>query len=140
MLYYDEIKEEQATFNLDALMRRMIVDPKYPGHKIAWVITTIWDEIWSEEQYYIGEGGNSGDYIGRRYQEALEFFSMDAVERHRKYGPIIMPRIKIVDVRGRIIFGNGRHRYCVMRDLGAERIPLSMDEPSLQNAERFGYI
>jgi len=137
---FEILREEQKEFNLAALMRRMVVDDKYHGHKIAWVITEIWDEAWSHEKNaYIGAGGTINE-IGHRYERALEFFHMDPVERLQKYGPIIMPRVRNVDVRGRVRMGNGRHRYCVMRDLGAERIPISMNDDSIQNAERFGFI
>jgi hypothetical protein len=131
--HFDILREEQKEFNLEALMRRMVVD--YMTHKIAWIITKIWDNAWaSEDMYYIG-----ADEIGTRYEKVLEFFAMDPVERLQKFGPIVMPRAK-VDVRGQITMRNGRHRYAVMRDLGAEKIPFSMTEDSLQNAERFGLI
>ena len=133
--HFNILREEQKEFNLEALMRRMMVDDKYMTHKIAWIITKIWDNAWaSEDMHYIGEGE-----IGNRYEKVLEFFAMDPVERLQKFGPIVMPRAK-VDVRGQITIGNGRHRYAVMRDLGAEKIPISMTEDSLQNAERFGLI
>jgi hypothetical protein len=140
--YYDKIREEQKEFNLEALMRRMVIDFKYPGHKVAWIDVNKWDEIWRREKNYYIERGRHVDIcnrIGRRYERVIEFFHMDPVERHEKFGPIKMPRAK-VDVRGKITMGNGRHRYAVMRDFGAVKIPISMDDDSLQNAERVGYL
>ncbi len=125
MLYYDLLKNESG---LDAQMNRMIVADRF--HIRVWVNTKKFDIAWAEEDNYLSERDE-------QYQKALTFLNMDTVERHKKYGPFMMPSAKI-NVRGECRIHDGRHRFCILRDQGAVKIPLSMTRESSKNAEKFG--
>lgn len=78
---------------------------------------------------YVGPGG-TGNPIKNRYNDFKVF-----LETHDE---IIAPRVNVRD-NGVVDFGNGRHRYAIMRDYGLP-IMVSMDPESLINAKKYGYV
>jgi GNAT superfamily N-acetyltransferase len=100
------------------------------GNQIVKVDSKAFDNAFSKTAWqYIGENGKGG--IGDRYKNFAEFIktakSIDA------------PNVA-VNKDGGIVFGDGRHRYAYLRDMGVKNIPLSMDAESIKNAKKFGYI
>ena len=100
------------------------------GNQIVKVNSNAFDASFSKTGWqYIGEGGKGG--IGNRYKNFAEFIktakSIDA------------PNVA-VNKDGGIVFGDGRHRYAYLRDMGVKNIPLSMDAESIKNAKKFGYL
>lgn len=103
------------------------------------------DKEWSKgRDFYIGKGG-TGNAIGNRYENFLWILTLPE-EQRRKYltleskkGKIASPEVSVSET-GRIDFGNGRHRYAVLRDLGAKKIPVAMIPESARNAKKWGYI
>jgi len=112
--------------------------------KIVKVIVNKFDKEWSRDKnFYIGKGG-SGNAIGGRYKMFKEIIEKPEDERKRWLGEspegnIIVSSVDIDDI-GRISFGNGRHRYAVLRDLGMKKIPVAMSNKSIKNAKKYGYI
>jgi hypothetical protein len=102
------------------------------------------DKEWSKEKdFYIGKGG-SGNTIGNRYERFKEILEMPEEKRKRwltdsPKGNIIASSVS-VDDEGRISFGNGRHRYSVLRDMGMKEITVAMTKKSVKNAKKYGYI
>jgi len=100
------------------------------GNKLVNVNTDVFDEAFKKTEWqYIGkkaEGGKPERIAG--------------VEEYLKTGKPINASNVVVKDNGSIIFGDGRHRYAVLRDMGLGKIPISMDQESLQNAIKFGYI
>jgi hypothetical protein len=41
---------------------------------------------------------------------------------------------------GSVVFGDGRHRFAYLRDIGLKKIPMSLDKESVRNAKKHGYI
>lgn len=103
------------------------------------------DRAWSKSvDFYIGKDG-LGASIGDRYHRFLDILGMPDKERRMwlkgetKTGDVAASLVN-VSPDGRIDFVNGRHRYAVLRDLGAKQIPVSMDKDSIPHAKRHGYI
>jgi len=101
-------------------------------HKIVHVDVDKFDKAWQrgDHGFYIGPGG-TGAVIGERYHRFSTFAktapSMEASDVH-------------VDADGRAVFGNGRHRYSVLRDAGNKTIPVAMTAEAEANARRHGYL
>lgn len=113
-------------------------------YKLVKVNVKQFDKAWSKEKdYYIGKGGTQNS-IGNRYEEFLNILQMPDEKRKRwlgqsSKGNIIASSVSVMD-SGRIDFGNGRHRYAVLRDLGIKKIPVAMSKESIINAKKFKYI
>lgn len=88
------------------------------------------DNAWAEDRgfYLDREGGNR---IGRRYENILE--SIEDLE------DLDMPEVGFTD-SGILSFTDGRHRAAVLRDLGAENLPVSMSKADAQKAQELGLL
>lgn len=97
-----------------------------PGETIAYVDPSAVDEAWrADPGFYIPPGAGTGKYEG-------------AVEYLQGAGPVEAPSLGVMpDSLG---FADGRHRFAAMRDMGLDRIPVSMDPASLENARARGLI
>jgi hypothetical protein len=114
--------------------------------KLVWIKTKPFDEAFKQDRnFYIGKGG-SGNSIGDRYNQFKTLISMPDDERERYLNPMEQKEYKIavsnVEVTddGRVMFGNGRHRYAVLRDLGAKKIPVAMSSNSIKNAKKYNLL
>jgi hypothetical protein len=97
-----------------------------PGETIAYVDPSAVDEAWrADPDFYIPPGAGTGKYEG-------------AVEYLQGARPVEAPSLGVMpDSLG---FTDGRHRFAAMRDMGLDRIPVSMDPWSLENARARGLI
>jgi hypothetical protein len=100
------------------------------GNELVNVNTNAFDKAFKKTEWqYVGknaEGGKPERIAG--------------VEKYLETGKPINASNVVVKDNGTIVFGDGRHRYAVLRDMGLGKIPMSMDKESLQNAIKFGYI
>lgn len=104
---------------------------KNAGHEMVYVDTLKFDQYFQKEtDFYIGEGG-SDNSIGDRYNRFQEFL--------KKGIPIEVSEVYITK-DFEVGFGNGRHRYAVLRDMGYEKIPVSMSKESIERAKQMGII
>jgi hypothetical protein len=96
------------------------------GEGVVIVDTLIFEAAWAhDDDYYVGKGGHGSKSAKpakyRRFSEWLESTG------GRK--PIEMPEVSLG--RGRYNgvpqFTNGRHRFAVLRDMGYEKLPISVD-------------
>jgi len=97
-----------------------------PGETIAYVDPAAVDEAWrADPDFYIPPGAGTGKYEG-------------AVEYLQGAGPVEAPSLGVMpDSLG---FADGRNRFAAMRDMGLDRIPVSMEPASLENARARGLI
>ena len=103
---------------------------KKSGGELVNVNPTAFDEAFSKTSWqYVGEKGKEG--ISGRY-EKFENFLKDAKS--------IEASNVSVNKDGGIVFGDGRHRYAVLRDMGLDELPIVMDKESIKNAKKFGYL
>ena len=101
------------------------------GHKMVYIDVNKFDPLFSKEtDFYIGKGG-SGNSIGNRYDRFKEFLEEGI--------PIEVSQVSINEDM-QIGFGNGRHRYAVLRDMGFDRIPVSMSDESIERAKELGVL
>jgi hypothetical protein len=103
---------------------------KKSGGELVNVNPSAFDEAFSKTSWqYVGEKGKEG--ISGRY-EKFENFLKDAKS--------IEASNVSVNKDGGIVFGDGRHRYAVLRDMGLDELPIVMDKESIKNAQKFGYL
>ncbi len=90
------------------------------------------DKIFAQDWQYIGKYGERG--IGTRYVDFIKYLESGM--------PIHASTITVREENGKPIinFTDGRHRYSVMRDLGFDRIPVSMNESSKLVAQKYGLL
>lgn len=93
----------------------------------------------TNKDQYIGEGGVNG--IKTRYSDFKKFF--EETKEPIEVSEVVISKGEW-SPRGQVQFINGRHRYAVMRDAGATKIPVAFyensDSMSLKDARKEGYI
>ena len=99
------------------------------GDRLVNVNPAAFDAGFARDSAYVGPQGQGG--IEGRYARFAEW--------QRTAKSIEASTVSVRD-NGLVVFGNGRHRYAFMRDQGLPQIPVSMDEDSLRNAIKFGYV
>ena len=99
------------------------------GDTLVNVDPAAFDLGFARDNAYVGPQGEGG--VEGRYSRFAEW--------QRTAKSIEASSVSVRD-NGLVVFGNGRHRYAFMRDQGLPQIPVSMDEDSLRNAIRFGYV
>jgi hypothetical protein len=96
------------------------------------------NELWAKDEDYYLAPDNQINRIGNRYEQFIEWMNERKPEEK-----IEMPNAVVTD-RGVASFGNGRHRFAVLRDNGLKVIPIAMDKEEngrwIKNAEKFGVI
>lgn len=100
------------------------------GSKFVWIDVEKFDKTFEKEtSFYIGSNGQGG--IRNRYAEFGKFFQDAKSIEASEIG---------VSEDGSIMFGNGRHRYAWLRDQGVGKIPVVMDEDSIRQAKKAGFL
>jgi hypothetical protein len=103
---------------------------KKSGGQLVNVNPSAFDEAFSKTGWqYVGEKGKDG--ISGRYEK---------FENYLKDAKSIEASNVSVNKDGGIVFGDGRHRYAVLRDMGLDELPIVMDKESIKNAKKFGYL
>jgi hypothetical protein len=100
------------------------------GNQIVNINPETFDKAFSKTDWqYVGKGGEGG--IEGRYK---------GFENWLKDAKSMTASNVSVNKDGGVVFGDGRHRYAVLRDMGLDKLPISMDKESIKNAKKFGYI
>ena len=95
------------------------VKPGYSRSDIVMLIDVAkLDAAWSQGTSYIGPGG-TGDVIRDRYPKFIQWLEDNPDE------PIKMAEVSPME-NGAPFFGNGRHRFAVLRDQGMKTMPVSV--------------
>ena len=123
--------EEIST--LDSIISRIMLSKtqKQQNKKIVFVNTDKFDDIYAKDtNYYIERNEHGNDFIH--------------VDRYVNSGlPINAPLVQIEEnEEGEpvALFYDGRHRYCIMRDMGAKSIPIALNDRSIEIAQKHGII
>ncbi|MDD4242816.1 MAG: hypothetical protein PHG08_00755 [Bacilli bacterium] len=113
--------------------KNFVLPQRAQSLKIVHVNTEPFDKGFKKDVgFYIGKNGTENS-IGNRYNGFKEFLA------HPDNKDIEVSEVA-VHKDGRVSFGNGRHRYAVMRDMGQKTIPVAMDKESLMHAKTHGYV
>lgn len=128
--------------SLDDILKSIVKSDRAKGEKLVWVDADKFDKGWElDKGFHIGKGGTGG--IHNRYYDFIKLLQMPREKRKPmlwgKKQEIIAPEV-YVDEDGKVSFTNGRHRFAVIRDLGAKKIPVSMPTKAIKNAQKFDYI
>jgi len=103
---------------------------KKQGNKIAHVNPETFDNAFKKTEWqYVGKNGAGG--IKGRYENFANW-AKDAKSMYASNASI--------NPKGIVTFGDGRHRYAYLRDEGIQKIPMSMDKESIENAKKHGYL
>lgn len=95
---------------------------KNPGYTTVVVdVAKVDADLAMDPGYHVGKGG-IGAGIAGRYEQFKRFLARAKEEDV----PIEQPRATIATDTGRVALGDGRHRFAVLRDLGARIIPISV--------------
>jgi hypothetical protein len=127
---------------LDVILKSIVKPDRARGEKLVWVDTDKFDKAWSKDKgFYIGPMGVG--QIHNRYPDFIKLLQMPREQRKPllwgKKQEITASEV-YVDKNGEVSFSNGRHRFAVLRDLGAKKIPVSMSLAAVRNAQKFDYI
>lgn len=106
-----------------------ITDPNVPDQQMVWVDAAAVDRLHQlqDVQGHIGPNGVGG--LNNRYQGVKDWLK----ENNHLEAPYLY-----LNDRGMLTFGNGRHRFAVLRDAGLTRIPVSLGEEVPGMAEKLG--
>jgi hypothetical protein len=88
------------------------------------------DPVWARDK---------GMYIGPNGQGAIEGRAVKVMEYYETGKPIDASEVD-VESDGSVAFIDGRHRYAVLRDMGAKTIPMAMTAESAMNAKKAGFV
>ncbi len=102
---------------------------KREDRRLVFVNTEKFDKAFENDDYY---------YIDRDEKQGFNH-----IEDHINTGrPITASSVILREEDGdlKACFYDGRHRYCVMRNLGADSVPISLDEDSIKIAQKYGMI
>ncbi len=104
-------------------------EAKEDGRKLVFVNTEKFDKAFEKDEYfYIEKGEKRGfEFIKDHIDSGLPIAASYVVLSEKDNSP-------------KVSFYDGRHRYCVMRDLGAKSTPVSLDENSIKIAQKYGIL
>lgn len=98
---------------------------KRAGNILVTVDTQKFDSEWQKDKgFYLAHDGSGENYIGNRYFNIKKWMDGDA--------KIKAPSIGLAPNNSIPIFGDGRHRFAVLRDMGVKHITISIDPDDLK--------
>ena len=108
---------------------------KKEGDKFTtvWVDAKKFDDIWKKDKdMYVGDGGK-GEMKGRR----AGFFEFMQTGKPIEIPYVSGKRLKEGDPEfDQVHFGNGRHRFSVLRDIGFKKIPVVAERENAEELKR----
>jgi hypothetical protein len=119
-----------------AMMQIKLTISPYPrdfGCRLVTLAVRPFDDAWKRARdFYVGLGGAGGNPY--RYNRFLPWLL--------EYGTseLIYASDVEVDDDGSVRFGDGRHRFAVLRDHGLVGIPVAMWPSSIEPARKYGYL
>lgn len=130
---FTRLFEDHTT--LDAVLHAMVLSgaSKRHGDVLVWIDAAKFDSLFAKNAgFYVGPGGEGG--IGERYGRFSRFMSGGEA--------VIAPEVSLYKSGNEWIaqFSNGRHRWAVLRDMGAKVIPVALMANSVEPARQLGLI
>jgi hypothetical protein len=121
--------EQGGSSTLASPQFKLSLRGKLEGRKLVSVSTGKLDAAWSKDkELYIPPGGGGAEIPGRR-------------DRFRSFldtgKPIEASEVYWDPEKKSIHFGDGRHRFTVLRDIGLKRVKVSVKEDQVDDFKRF---
>lgn len=118
----------------DNILSRIELDPydKAKDNFLLDINVDKFEELFKKTPQYVGRYGERG--IDTRYGDFIKYIDTGL--------PIHASKVIVEEKDGEVevSFIDGRHRYSVMRDMGFDKIPVSLDESSKLVAEKYGLL
>ncbi|MBQ4645799.1 MAG: hypothetical protein IJB79_00465 [Candidatus Gastranaerophilales bacterium] len=128
-------RSKKETLSPYDIALRIVLTPfdEQQNRKLVELDTEKLEECFQRSMFYLSDE----DLIGREYyhyQEVKDFIALGSL--------IDAPSICLVENNNQLSaeFRDGRHRYCVMRDLGMKKIPVAISSDSINLAIKHGLI
>ena len=124
--------ELMETNNIISRIRLSDSDKRYNGELAILNAEKVEELVKKDNSYYIKPGASNG--IGNRYDDIIEYLKTGQ--------DIDASTIHIREDNGKPVLGfiDGRHRFCVYRDMGIPNIPFALDLKSLSVAKKYGLL
>jgi len=125
----------KETLNPNDIKIRMILTPydEARGFELFDLDTQKLESAFQKSTFYLTQEDLTG-YEFSHYQEVYDFIKLGSL--------IDAPSLVLKEIDGELIadFLDGRHRFCVLRDLNMDKIPVALDEKSVELAKKHGLI
>lgn len=128
---YRKLTNEELFSEKSIKARMEVPGHRKNTHKIVNVKPKAFEELFKENKEYLGE------------------YPMDQPERYdrfkdylKTYQPITASEVYLREENGNlsVSFQDGRHRYCVFRDMKFSSIPLAMNQESIELARKYNLL
>ena len=135
---------EEESINLKNKSIKLKIPAQFSSnHKIVFVNKKFDISFSKEEDFYIKKGGTN--QLKKRYDGVEKFIFGGELNISGHTIPLkphseIEASLVSVNRYGQITFTDGRHRYAYFRDNLNGKVPVAMDNNSILNANKFGYL
>lgn len=125
----------KETLNKDNIALRIALTPfdESLGRKLALLNTDKLEECFQRSDFYIDKEELHNPLFGR-CKKVFDFLKLNC----QIHASSIVLKEKDDSLCAEFI--DGRHRFCAMRDLGMEKIPVALSDESIQLAQKWGLL
>ena len=128
---YRKLTKEDLFSEKSVKARMEVPEHRKNTHKIVYIKPHEFEEVFKQADTYLGE------------------YPMEQPERYdgfkdylKTYQPITASEVYLSEENGNLSvnFQDGRHRYCVFRDMKFSSIPMAMDKESIELARKYNLL
>ena len=128
---YRKLTKEELFSEKSIKARIEVPEHRKSTHKIVNVKPKEFEEVFKQADTYLGE------------------YPMEQPERYdgfkdylKTYQPITASEVYLSEENGElsVSFQDGRHRYCVLRDMGFSSFPMAMNQESIELARKYNLL
>ncbi len=128
---YRKLTKEDLFSEKSVKARMEVPEHRKNTHKIVYIKPREFEEVFKQADTYLGE------------------YPMEQPERYdgfkdylKTYQPITASEVYLREENGNlsVSFQDGRHRYCVFRDMQFSSIPMAMDKESIELARKYNLL
>jgi len=128
-------KSFKETLNPNDIKLRMVLTPfdENQGRKLVDLDTQKLESAFQKSAFYLTQEDLSG-YEFQHYQDVYNFIKLGSL--------IDAPSVYLKEENNELVadFQDGRHRFCVLRNLNMDKIPVAIDKESIELAKKHKLI